>query len=179
MDDKIIFRKKIIKSLIITTAILALEVGILIFIIDVISKKAAEIKERKILAISFEREAADFENLKKDYEKIKPYLGTIDSAIPNEENLFRILEAMENVGLKLGVRISLRLESQSALPSEISGVNYVPFSASFEANYDILRNYLKALNDSPIFVSVDSVSIGGGSIFNNSAIRLSGKIYTK
>ena len=179
MNNKTDFQKKILKSIIATVLILVVEATVLFFIIQTVSKKAAEITERKMLAISFEQETANFGNMEKDYQRIKPYLGTINNTLPDEENLFKIPGAIEDIGLKFGIKVSLSLKSQSSLPSEISGVNYVLFSASLDGNYNILRNYLKEIDYLPIFAGVDSVVIGGSSIFNNSAIQLGGKIYIK
>lgn len=179
MNNKTDFQKKILRSIAITVLILIAEAMVLFFVIQVVQKKQREITERKMLAISFEQETANFGNMEKDYQRIKPYLETINNTLPDEENLFKILKAIEDVGLKFGIRISLRLENQSSLPSEISGVNYVPFSVSLEGNYNILRNYLKEIDYLPIFIGIDSIGISGSSIFNNSAIQLRGKIYAR
>ncbi len=179
MEEKIFFRKKIVQSLIITAVILLAEIGALFFVIKIVESKTKQVRERQILIASFEQEREGFDELEKNYEFLKQYLPAIDDSLPTEETLFKILEALENAGLKFGIRPSINLESQTSMPSEINEVNYVSFGASFDGNYVLLRDYLKELNNSPIFVTIDSVRIGGNSIFSNGNIQLKGKIYIK
>lgn len=179
MNNKTDFQKKILKSIAVTGLILAVEAMVLFFIIQAVSKKAEEIAERKILAISFEQETVNFGSMENDYNKINPYLNTIENILPDSDNLVRVLEALNNFGLKVGVYSSVNLESQSLLPSDIDGLNYIPFSIIIDGNYESLRNYLKGFNQQPIFASVESIAFNGQSIFNSARIKLNGKIYTR
>lgn len=179
MNNKTDFQKKILKSIAITVLILAAETAVLFFVIQAISGKAAEITERKMLTISFERETANFGNIEKDFNRISPYLSTIENILPDGENLIRVLEALNNFGLKFGVSSSLKLESQSLLPADIAGLNYVSFSATLDGNYESLRKYLKEFSQQPIFASIESISLSGQSIFSSARIQLNGKIYVK
>lgn len=179
MNNKTDFQKKILKLIAMTIFILAIEAAVLFFVIRMVSKKASEINERKTLTISFERETANFGNMGKDFNRINPYLNTVENILPDGENLIRILEALNNFGLKFGVSSSLKLESQSLLPDEIAGLNYVSFSAVLDGNYESLRKYLKEFSQQPIFASIELISLGGQSIFNSAKIQLNGKIYVK
>lgn len=172
-------KKQIIISLAATVGVLALEITLLVFLAAAVSREANEAAEKKSLALVYEEEQADFSDLEKDYAKISPYLPVIQNVLPGDDNLFRSVEALENLALKHGLSLSLRLESQTSLPSKIVGVKAVPFSASFTGNYQSLRDYLAALETLPVFAGVEAISINGQSIFSDSPVNLKGIIYAQ
>lgn len=180
MDEKITFRKKAIRLLAISAGIFALELVILVLILNTLSNKMARAEEKKTLLLSFREERANFEGLERDYERVKPFTLTLENALPDEENLLRVLEALEGASKRFGGSISLNLQAQGPQPSGIEGVRFVNFSAVLEGGYDNLRNYLKEVARLPIFVDFDSIRISSpSSIFSGGTTNLSGKIYIK
>lgn len=180
MDDILLFRKKIIQSASVILVIVAVGIAVSLLLFNQISKKAAEVTGKKKLLFSLEQEKLNFDNLEKDYAKVKPYFATVKGALPDEENLFRILEALQNAGLKSGLQTSLKLNSQSVLPAGIDGVQYIPFELAVDGNWSTLRDYLKTIDGLPIFTDIDSVSLSSpNSITASGGAILRGKIFIR
>lgn len=180
MEDKNIFRKKILRFAAISAGIIALEAAAIVFLLGRISSRADEVTAKRTLLLSFQEEVAGFDVLERDYQRILPFIGTISATLPDAENLFRVVEALQNAALALGSSMTLTLQSQFPLAADISGVNYVPFSATLDGNYELVRRYIQGLENIPVFVAVEAVSLSSpSSIFAGGNISLSGKIYTR
>lgn len=173
------FSKKIIKSLTITFIAILAGAVLSSFLAGLISKKSAEVAEKKNLAASFSSEQSGFSSLEADYQKIRPYMATVENVLPGEENLFRVVEAVENLAAKNGIKISINLDAQTPLPGKVAGARQVPFSAALSADYTVFKNFLAELDTLPIFVSVESFTMSGTSISSGGSINLKGIIYTK
>ena len=174
------FKTKIMELVGAVLGIILIQVGVLFWIYTLIQTKASEVKEKKELLASLREESVNFDALSRDYEKIKPLLQSIGIALLTEEDIAKVIEGLEGVASRAGTRMSLALESQTPLPSDVAGVRSIPFSAVLDGGYDTLRRYLLELEKSPIFASIDSVSLSDSqSIFRAGTIKLRGRIYTK
>ncbi|MBI2515229.1 hypothetical protein HYV91_03595 [Candidatus Wolfebacteria bacterium] len=185
MNDEKKFKRKVINIIVLTAAMLLAEVAAIFWLSSLASKKAAEIEEKRLLVSSLKREISSFDFLNKDYERAKPFIHPLENALPKEEGLARVLDDLESIGRKLGIRLSVRLESQSSLPAEVEGVRFVPFSASLASDlaYSRFRQFLGELHGSPLFTQVDSFSISSPASINagNSGgnIIIQGRIYVR
>ena len=175
--DPQLFHKYVFRSIAITCVLLAGEIASLVLLHGLISSKTAQIIERRALVASFQQEKSNFDALQADYLRVQPFLPTLSAALVPPENLHRVIAAIENAGIPLGLSLSLKLESQIPSATGIEGVRYVFFSATFDGTYAKLREYLKALQALPVFVDIDSIKIGGQLITTGGTVRVHGKIY--
>ncbi|GEM_PF-2640377 len=163
--------------LILLTAVFAIGLA---FFWNYISDRAHSLEEQRLLLAAFEEERLNASHLKDDYARISPFLSTIENALPTEESLYRVVEALENIAEQNGLKVAISLEGQSVQPTGVSGVNYIGFRGVLDGNLEGLRKYLSAIDASPVFASVHAISLTGSNVFyQNGTLTIRGKIYTK
>lgn len=175
--ESTLFRTRILHSLFFTLAILAGVIVCLVLLYQFIQTRTARIIEYRALANTFEEEKSTLDALVQEHAKLAPFFSTVEQALVPPEQLYRVVEAVENAGIPLGLSIAVGLESQAPVPASVEGARYVIFSARFDGTYDALRQYLLALEALPVFIDIDSLSMQGQAILTGGTISLRGKIY--
>ena len=164
------FSKKIFKMIELTILILIIEAAIIFFLVARLNASIVKINEKQRLLTIAKTERLSTVALQNDFEKIKPFFPALESAFPNENNLYYTVKQMETLGEKIGSRVSVQVTSSAILTDAITGARYVSFRAISDGNYETLRRYLKELGKAPFFAKIDSIN-------NQSRADLSGTLY--
>ena len=178
MFNKSDFSKKIFKMVGLMVLILAIETAIAFFLIAQLNTAIIKTNEKQRFLMIAKTERLSMVALQNDFEKIKPFFPALESAFPNENNLYYTVKQMETLGERVGNRISVQVTSSAISTDAITGARYVSFRAISDGNYETLRRYLQELGKAPFFAKIDSLNITGlPSINNQSRADLSGTLY--
>lgn len=171
------FRTTMIRLISLTLLLLIAEAACLTLLYRAINQKTDHIISERTLTASLQADRAHFEALEQDYRSIEPFLSTIRGALVTPEDLYRVLDAVQQAGVPHGLSLSLSLDTSIPASTDIEGVRQVRFSMVFDGTYEKLRAYLASLRALPVFIDVDSVSMDGASLLQGGTIRLHGVIY--
>lgn len=171
------FRTTMIRLVSFTLLLLLVEAVCLMLLYRAINQKADRIISERALTASLQADRAHFDALRRDYRSIEPYLSTIRGALVTPEDLYRVLDAVQQAGVPHGLSLSLSLDTSIPVSTDIEGVRKVHFSMVFDSTYEKLRAYLASLRTLPVFIDVDSVSMDGASLLQGGTVRLRGVIY--
>jgi Tfp pilus assembly protein PilO len=176
--DKKNFQKKILSTVGITFAVLAVFSIVIFFLIEYLDKSIVEIgKKQRLLSIA-KAERLSSVSLQNNFKKIENFLPILEGVFPNEDNLYNFISQLESLAIRNGNRISIQITSSKVAVDSATGSNYVAFNAVVGGNYESFKRYLKELNAGRYFVKIDSFSISGNPTINNeSTMNLSGKIF--
>ncbi len=172
------FSKKVFKIAGLTILALTVEAVIIFLLVARLNAVIIKTNEKQRLLTIAKTERLSVVTLQNDFEKIKPFFPALESAFPNENNLYYTVKQIETLGDRTGNKVSVQVTSSAVLTDEITGARYVSFRAILDGNYETLRRYLQELNKASFFVKIDSLSIiGSPSINNQSRMDLSGTLY--
>jgi len=178
--DKKNFQKKILSTIGITFAILAVFSIIIFFLVEYLNKNIVEIGQKQRLLSIAKAERLSSVSLQNNFKKIESFLPVLEGVFPNEDNLYNFISQLESLAIRNGNRISIQIISSQIAVDDTTGSNYVAFNAAVGGNYDSFKRYLNELSTGRYFVKIDSFGISGNPTINNeSTMSLSGKIFIK
>ncbi|MEN9558698.1 MAG: hypothetical protein RL141_1067 [Candidatus Parcubacteria bacterium] len=180
MHEKARFTQQIIVACVVIVVTVAASWWCAALLWHRVEKQAAEEAERKALLASFQEARRNIQTLEAEYALVEPFRPAIQSALPNDAGLLRVVEALEFAAQTVGSAATVHLESQAVLPSAFPGVTYVPFRVVLEGDLSVTRAYLNTLEALPIFVSVDALTVEAPeSILTGGSSVIKGKIYVR
>ena len=178
--DKKNFQKKILSTVGITFAILAVFSIVIFFLVEYLNKSIIEIGKKQWLLSIAKAERLSSVSLQNNFKKIESFLSALEGVFPNEDNLYNFISQLESLATRNGNRISIQIISSKIVLDDVTGSNYVAFNTSAGGNYESFKRYLKELNAGRYFVKIDSLNISGNPTINNeSTMSLNGKIFIK
>ncbi|MEK7553301.1 MAG: hypothetical protein AAB504_01285 [Patescibacteria group bacterium] len=178
--DKRNFQNKILSTIGITLAILAVFSTIIFFLVKYLDKSIVEIGQKQRLLSIAKAERLSSVSLQNNFKKIESFLPVLEGIFPDEDNLYYFISQLESLATRNGNRISIQITSSLVMVDSATGSNYVAFNSSVGGNYESFKRYLKELSAGRYFVKIDSFSINGNPTINNeSTMNLSGKIFIK
>lgn len=147
---------------------------------DNIEKKVRSVEQKRMSVAALEAGQIEFASLQRDYQLVQEFLPRLESALPNTEQLFSVLQEMDRIAERTDNKQTLVVEGQSPQPSGLGNSSFIAFSAKLNASYQSLRNYLQELRRAPFFVKIESISFtSSDSISNKSLVNITGKLFLK
>ncbi len=164
----------------ITIFILAAEAAAIFSLVNYLEKETASVSEKRESLAAVRAQRFSIVSLKSDFDKAKNYFDAMENALPDENNIYLVVDKMESLGRDTGNQVAIQVNASQILTDQTSGSRFVSFSGSLNGTYQSLRRYLRNLSNNFIFAEVDSVSLAGnGTIDNVSSASISGKIFLK
>lgn len=174
------YSKKIIIIAAVGVIVIVIEIVVLWWLSGKIVLRSKEITTKQRLLTEVEKSRLEFSSLRNDWELVKDFVTRLDTALPEQEQLYSLIGEINNVATRSGNRQTLTVEGFFPRPSPVEGVSFMPFSASIAGSYQSLRNYLQDLATLPFFVRIESILISSPeNITAESRINISGKIFLR
>ena len=113
----------------------------------------------------------DLENRKDDIKKI-------DSALPSDPNLGKLIYYLQDQSTKSGLVLKNLFLTKSSVSSTEAGVKNLSFSLNIVGNYAALENFISSLEKSARLFEITNVSFNSGSLSDGEAQFQSQSIFS-
>jgi Tfp pilus assembly protein PilO len=111
-----------------------------------------QMKESEYIAIAFPEYEAEV--LKADYQQIKPKVDQIYATLPEEDDIFKVIDQLEKIAAEVGLD---QTTDVSANVEEYEGLSVIPVSVELRGQLDGLIEYLKRVENLRYFIQEKSI----------------------
>lgn len=111
-----------------------------------------------------------------DLRRADPLLATMQTLLPNKDQLINFPRELERTGTNYGVEIGFSFGAEK--PASAQDAGSIRFSMTITGAYEDIVAFLKYVEQHRYFISVDSVDVRR-STRDNFSLVTSGEIYTK
>ncbi len=171
-------RKKIIRTVIGTVAVLILGIVAISFTARQIVLASKTLQEKRSLLYVWEKRDETLTSLKEDFKKIEEDLPQVKKALPKEEEIIDFIAALENVALSAGIEQTIHFEPKTK--DKAGAYPIIVCKVDLGGNLDSTIRYLSEVEGLVYFVKFNNLDmIGEENIQKSSEAKLLSEIYIK
>lgn len=135
-------------------------------------------KSREVVTLikSYQIEAEQFENLKKDYQIVRPKSDQFFKLTPNKEELPQFAEQLTVVAELSGVNQEVDFSDNV---QQDGSFYYLPIKIDVTGSFEQLIDYVNRLEDLAYFIRFDNYSFSVKKGTNEMVLDITGKLYMR